>query len=881
MLAGCGNGRLLRISALALVFCLARLRAGRILGYGAVVVLMRYRLRLRSALTLVPVLACVKFKFLRVGMIKLIYLCTLGILVCRAVYNSRCSVLYLTLCGTGRLGLYLGYLCSLSYYVCSVCLTGKSQGCGAVIVSPAPACRVIVSLSGYYGVGVAVITVIALMLGVSVVITSGGDNGVCELMVELSVILRILAAALITGILVISCRCTACVKMLLELPVMSGSRNSYRVGVTARRTCVNGLSALGTGCLSSFSYMLVSLGNAGYLLYGIVAAYADLERVAVGCTSALNRCLGIVVSVKLASFLRCEFCYGIVGEVVGLKGYVTLTGSCSLVVGCLYRFQISFVVDEPDSDTVNVLALLKLVGQSYGYPVIVTELGDILLTVVDGEVIDGAISDLRKLVGRYFALKIARANLVSGERYVLVTDLVDNAGIKGDVRVVKLDLGVLEVVCVGRTGRRSLVYGNELRRAAMLTGIGSLAVRNRALLVVMGGFVLLYYLSLGVRAKSTLERLFSVLFTGSRLTYTCNVVVAVDMLTLYVLVAILTLVVLDVLTGRAFLETFDGLNTGDIVSVGCANVLGVFVLTSVTLIGLGSRSRTGSGGSLVGPLAVVVSESVLLDVTSGTLASVLTVLLSVPAMSVSANVAVYVCIGALRADVGGITLFGTGRICNRVNVGVTRSTNGFGLGVLTLRAGVLHRAACQTARAGYRRSRSPIVIGLFAVACLTVIANSLVGTSSRTARAVLDCRVGSVVRAGLRVCSVSVGNVSVAVAASLALCVLADLTGLRIVAGSVKPLVSESISLGRLTGRAGLGCFAGSVCPAVSKRLALGLLTYRAGLSRFTGSVYPLMSKSFALSCLTYRTGLRGFAGSVLPLMTLSIKGLLFNLVTE
>ena len=353
------------------------------------------------------------------------------------------------------------------------------------------------------------------------------------------------------------------------------------------------------------------------------------------------------------------------------------------------------------------------------------------------------------------------------------------------------------------------------------------------------------------------------------------------MLSLNVLGAIKTLVVLNVLTGRAFLKAFGRINAHDVMSLRRANVLSVFVSTSAALIGLGSRRLTGSVGRLVCQLSICMSESVFLCATSGAFASVVAVLFSVPTVSVSIYVCIHVGVGALGAYVSGITLRGTGRTCNRVHIRVTLGENSLVLSLFAGRTGIAYNSASQAAGAAYGCSRTPIMRGLVTVTGLTVIANRLVGTSSRTARAVLGRRMRSIVRTGLGVSSVSVRNVCIVVTASVALSLLTNRAGLGGVAGSAYPRMSKSITLGLLTGLACLRSFTSSVLPAVSESLAVRLLTGRTGLGGLAGSIYPAVTESVTLSCLTNRAGLGRFAGSVHPFVPLGIKGLLFNCITK
>ena len=325
---------------------------------------------------------------------------------------------------------------------------------------------------------------------------------------------------------------------------------------------------------------------AGYLLCRVAASLTYLKGIAVSGTGSGNYGFLVGVAVKRASFSRGKSGYGVVGEVVGLEGNV------AVVVGCLDGLKRACIGNEPNGNTVYVLAICKGVGKSNGYPVVFTKAGNVFASVIDGEVIDGAIAYLIELVGGKTEIVASVAlKLVSRNGNVLVTDGVDNTAVEADVRVVKLNFLICKIARIYLVGGGTNVNGNGLGGVTNGAGVGSFAVYNCAGGPVVTGGVCGNSLSVLV-AASALVGLYAVCRAGCRGSDACYVIVLVYGFAVNGRAASAALALIYQNVFASAYVSFGGNYTGNVVTKLGADGFGVGIIT-VTLVGLGSRRGTG------------------------------------------------------------------------------------------------------------------------------------------------------------------------------------------------------------------------------------------------------------------------------------------------
>ena len=377
--------------------------------------------------------------------------------------------------------------------------------------------------------------------------------------------------------------------LLYRLKAVSGCSKGGCVRESTVLTAVYSLSVGSTCSLGYLSLHIVTGCLGGNCLFGLVTTYAYLKIISVLSTAAGKGLSCIVVTVKLTSLCGSKSGNGVVGEVVSLECYVT-------VVVCSHNgLKLTVICDEPDCDTVNVIALLKSVGQSNGYIVVLTKVRNVARTVVNGEVVNRTVSNLTKLIGVKKSVKIVVSKLLSRDGNRVVSDRINYTLVEADVSIVKLNLGVLKIVGIDSIGGCTLEHGNLLCFRAVFTAVGSNPLNSLALDPVMSCAVLFNALGITVTACAG-KSLYTVVLTGGGGGDLCNVVVVVNVLALNLFTALVTCVDQNALAGRTTYVFLYGCYVADAVTMCFTDCIGVSVSTCAK-IGFGSRIFTICLGS--------------------------------------------------------------------------------------------------------------------------------------------------------------------------------------------------------------------------------------------------------------------------------------------
>ena len=265
--------------------------------------------------------------------------------------------------------------------------------------------------------------------------------------------------------------------------------NSYAIRVIAYRTCINVTSVNCTSSRVSGLNVIVTGSNGNNLCYYVTATntYTCLVLICstgAGCCSPL-----VIMTPRRASFSGSESCNCICREVICLKGNVAVS------VGCLDRLYLTVICNEPDNYTVYVLAGSECIRNGNGNHTV--ELGNRSISLHNGEVIYGAVTDLLNLIGCKAACNVAYAKLFSRYVDVLACKSTASANLttEVDVSVLKCNLTgnckfILGYVCISLIGSINYRLGSR----AVLTRVGSDAVYKTAFIpsvtVVYGNNIL-------------------------------------------------------------------------------------------------------------------------------------------------------------------------------------------------------------------------------------------------------------------------------------------------------------------------------------------------------------------------------------------------------
>ena len=460
-----------------------------------------------------------------------------------------------------------------------------------------------------------------------------------------------------------TCYGTSCLCFGEELVVVLDSRNDFFIGSVTNRTSILDQAVLGASC------NLLNVGCVGVIerinklnLLRVTATDTVLQCVALFGTSGCYDAFFKVVSVKFASFCGSQFGYGVVREVAGFKRYVTV------VVGSGNGLYFALIVDEPNSDGVNVFSLCQFVRNGDGN-FLTAEIGDeIVFGIGNGKVVDGVVANLFEFIGiqtiqnalLFICIQstCANGNVVTG----LAADTVC-CFTKVDVCITNGKFGILQIVnLVG------LIFGNNGYHLGLATGntsVGSLVANNRAgcpsvteCSICRDSF--LFCVATFCTSKN-LNTLGGTCCSGLNC---CSIFcVLFDCFANNVSTAIFTLIVFGINASFTFVENQFSTYTFDVVCNGSADRLGVKTLAIFTSIGVGCSCYTSSNGG-TGKL-VVVSDSVNALATSCTnLILGTSGRIDVPYVTCRSGFVANIGVTA-RTSVGGVTLLYTsGCSCN-------------------------------------------------------------------------------------------------------------------------------------------------------------------------------------------------------------------------
>ena len=609
-------------------------------------------------------------------------------------------------------------------------------------------------------------------------------------------------------------------------------------------------------------------------LVGVAATDTELKCVAVLGTCGIYVSKAGAVAVKLTSLLGSKSCYGVTGEVVGLEGNV------AVVVGSLDSLYLAAIVDEPDRDTVNVLTLGKLVGESYGDVVLFAvssgKVGDKSVLTLDGEVIYGIVTYLSELIrGKSEVFLIFALDLIGGYGYLLIADNVLNAR-------VKVKVGVLTYLkLVVKVGAGYLISGgdhlNRLGIVTSCTGVGNNAVCGNAIVpCVAKRAVSLDSLGLGLAASLTGESLDTFAYTGSGSGYSRSPLNVVgNGLTLYFSGTVVTFIILNVFTGLAFYRLLSRSYALDIMFGGSANRL-IVLGTAGTLVIVYTGCGT-SCGLVINKYMVVTGCGSDLIAAYGTYLSSLTGSSRAGGMSGCGNGLSLRLTAVTGSGLNARGGTGCGSGYSKLAPTVTGGINALGLGAATALTGKCLNACCGTAGLGSNLTFIPIVAKCHAVLMVTGRAHCGIQTGNRTSDSAFRI-----------VCTVTaLGSVTYATGSGMhTVCGLVftpsvSKSGLTL-KGAVKILVSADgagIVICRCCCTVSAVLYVGCVC-ILSRVIVLfgsavaltAEITYR---KSSTGSSAAAVLKRFALGCSTVFTVLCFGTGCIYPAVTERIGVLL------
>ena len=203
------------------------------------------------------------------------------------------------------------------------------------------------------------------MNGITTSLTSGSNNAVSILMLKRrgGYRVRITAIARIS----LAAGYAACGRNFISKSEgVTGSGDLCAIAVVTYGTGINYATVGSTSSSVSCFHVGVTGRGSDNVGYNVAATNTYAGFVFVCRTSAVNVSPSIIVSPRLTSFSRCESGYCIGGEVVCFEAYKAVSISCldrlNSVAGiCTLVAESTFIVytlicDEPNNDTVNVLA---------------------------------------------------------------------------------------------------------------------------------------------------------------------------------------------------------------------------------------------------------------------------------------------------------------------------------------------------------------------------------------------------------------------------------------------------------------------------------------------------------------------------------------------
>ena len=300
----------------------------------------------------------------------------------------------------------------LRRYVCFIMLAGQGQHSLIAVCFPRPlTVLVVVTECINVCIGVAVVAAVTIVDRITVSRTGCRHYGVGVNVTCFSIRYGIFFVTIIATVLDKAVYGTGNLAGVYLAPGVTCCVELDTVAMVAILTIIANVSAFRTGSRVSFGCVVVSVGNDESILINvlIMATHAHIKIICILDTVSFHVLTYIAVSIKSTSFSRCQSRYRVVREVVGLEGDVTV------VIGSLHGNEamgdvstgflrtvliLARIADEPDRNTVHVLALCQGIRKRDGYIVLFTKVGNVFSSVVNGKVINRAIAYLRKLILR-------------------------------------------------------------------------------------------------------------------------------------------------------------------------------------------------------------------------------------------------------------------------------------------------------------------------------------------------------------------------------------------------------------------------------------------------------------------------------------------------
>ena len=607
---------------------------------------------------------------------------------------------------------------------------------------------------------VVVITVVAIVSCITALCTAGSNNCVGVNVVQLNKMLGVAIAA-VTGVNDIACRSTGSLCAVTYIIAVTGCSNLLSGLVGTVFAGNHGLTVGRTGCVGGYVAQAVTGCRKDIGLPGFSATNTDMKCVTLLGTGRKNGIKKLfLMSVLFTSLLRCKSGYRVVGEVVGLEANVAVS------VGCLDCLRFSFLINIPYENTVNVLTVLGSIRNSYGNEITLAEVGNIFIGsyVGNSKVVNRVISKLNKLLlGEkcLCVLKILTVKSAGRNADLLILDSTacacNIAKVKACIlqsnltRIYKI-LGLKVGVCLGRSVNNGLGFS----AAVCLTGeCSNVAIENSFVPAV--AVVLRNGLVVRITANRTGVKLGSPAYTGSLGNDACLMRVTNRGRTLYVLVANLTLIKVNI--GTSILIYKKLVIVSNVLDVVAKRRLGLHLIAVAAVTGINYVSclSTGCAEDFIG-IAMAKRRLACIAVISLTAMSLGTASLLIPIVTESIGLAVGVAIVAYRAGMSSVTADKAGGLGNHAVIVVTYGGYRLGFG-FTAMAGVGSYAGSNASGLCGYLTLAPIVSRLFTVFTLTLGTNRLFGTGCRTAVAGACCEFATVgVYTSNGVSSVAVGN---------------------------------------------------------------------------------------------------------------------------
>ena len=613
VLTGSRNGSDLGFATDAGCGAFTRLHAGGGLGGLSIFKGMLCYIGLFSTQTFTPVAVLILGPLGRIAVLRTAHFHDLDIGILSFVERNSCSIGRLDISGADMVYCLGGHGGIQHRLVGSIILTNEGQRCRTVIRSPCPSITLIVVTSGLdICILIAVITVITIMQCITVSCTSNGKDRICIFMGQLCGDNRIFLI-------------TICAAVLGIAVSHAGGRNRFlyfkdmacRIQLGAVRMAAS--TSIGSGAIlhtgSGHQDFLVLMSGSRHHIINIfiMAADANIEGICIRGTAAVHLLLRIAMAVQSTSLGRCQVGNSVVGEVIGLKGYVTIVVSrlngdqlvgriCARLVGALLIF--ALVADEPHCDAIHVLVLGQLIRQCNGHPAILTKFGYRTVLTADFEIVDGAIANLIQL---FISQAQIAVKFVCGNSDALITQRFNHAAIQADIGTIQFDFLFCQIRCIHATGVGSLINSDRFGFFAKGAAIGSNTILDFTILPIMTGGVHIDLLRLA-GATGTGQGLFTICLTGGSNGDAGNIAMVIDSFTRHFCTAVCALTGVHQNMFTAANLFLHSRYAGDVMTQSIADIIRV-CMAAITEVGFCRSSNTSGLGR--GCLLIVMCAYIL------------------------------------------------------------------------------------------------------------------------------------------------------------------------------------------------------------------------------------------------------------------------------